>query len=301
MGQLQLFSRSDVAAMRDKTKARNYSPIAEEFRREHEGHREWGLRQRHARKERRLQAAAREVAAPPTSTERPAVRVPSPAPIPADPPRPSMPIAASKSAASPHPPADPLRSQRREIPIDQRRSTDTTRPPATRVEASRPADVRPEVPSPTAPQPSASRPVPSRPAPPQPAPPQAAPSPLAALRPAVFPSGASWPSHFRTGRAGPTTAKPQAPPAPAEEPLSARWKSQPHRVGPGPARRRATPGRGRRPAMAIPRGHRAPSDLNFLAASEFNIALRIEHRDRMHNWVRRRASRWKLCRSRHPP
>ncbi len=54
MGQLQLFSRAEVTAMRDRTKARNYSAEADAFRREHARHREWGLVQRHARKWRRL-------------------------------------------------------------------------------------------------------------------------------------------------------------------------------------------------------------------------------------------------------
>jgi hypothetical protein len=40
--------------MRDRTKARNYSPAAEEFRREHKRHRDWGLAQRHGRRLRQL-------------------------------------------------------------------------------------------------------------------------------------------------------------------------------------------------------------------------------------------------------
>jgi hypothetical protein len=50
MAQLELFPRSQVASWRDRTTSRNYSPEAEEFRREHERHREWGLRQRHGRR-----------------------------------------------------------------------------------------------------------------------------------------------------------------------------------------------------------------------------------------------------------
>lgn len=42
--------------MRDRSKARNYSPEGEEFRREHQRHRAWGLTQRYAQKRRRLQA-----------------------------------------------------------------------------------------------------------------------------------------------------------------------------------------------------------------------------------------------------
>ncbi|MCW2137604.1 hypothetical protein BXY51_002147 [Actinoplanes cyaneus] len=50
VAQISLFSRTELAGMRDRTLARNYSAEAEEFRRDHERHRAWGLRQRHARK-----------------------------------------------------------------------------------------------------------------------------------------------------------------------------------------------------------------------------------------------------------
>ncbi|MCW2135710.1 hypothetical protein BXY51_000232 [Actinoplanes cyaneus] len=50
VAQMSLFSRAELAGMRDRTLARNYSAEREEFRREHERHRAWGLRQRHARK-----------------------------------------------------------------------------------------------------------------------------------------------------------------------------------------------------------------------------------------------------------
>jgi hypothetical protein len=56
--QLQLFTRAELTAMRDRTKSRSYSPEADEFRRVHERHRAWGLQQRHARKLRRLQGTA---------------------------------------------------------------------------------------------------------------------------------------------------------------------------------------------------------------------------------------------------
>ena len=48
--QLQLFSRSATAAMRDRTKRRNYSPEKEEFRLDHARRRRWGLKRRHAQK-----------------------------------------------------------------------------------------------------------------------------------------------------------------------------------------------------------------------------------------------------------
>jgi len=63
MGQIGLFSRAELATMRDTTKRRNYSAEAEQFRREHERHREWGLAQRHARKLIRLYGSTANAAA----------------------------------------------------------------------------------------------------------------------------------------------------------------------------------------------------------------------------------------------
>ncbi|MER7007667.1 hypothetical protein ABT297_32130 [Dactylosporangium sp. NPDC000555] len=54
MGQLGLFSRAELAAMRDRTRSRRYSPAKEQFRREHARHRDWGLARRHAEKLRRV-------------------------------------------------------------------------------------------------------------------------------------------------------------------------------------------------------------------------------------------------------
>jgi hypothetical protein len=48
MGQLQLFTRAELAGMRDRTRARNYSVDRDEFRREHEHRRSWGLQRRNA-------------------------------------------------------------------------------------------------------------------------------------------------------------------------------------------------------------------------------------------------------------
>lgn len=50
MAQLSLFSRLEVAAWRDRTKSRRYSPDMEEFRRDHARRRSWGLKRRHAAK-----------------------------------------------------------------------------------------------------------------------------------------------------------------------------------------------------------------------------------------------------------
>jgi hypothetical protein len=56
MRQLQFFTTKELAAMRDRTASRGYSPAGEEFRRVHERHRSWGLIQRHARTLRRNRA-----------------------------------------------------------------------------------------------------------------------------------------------------------------------------------------------------------------------------------------------------
>ena len=54
MRQLSLFTPAQVAGMRDRTASRNYSPGRDQFRREHERHRAWGLARRHAERLRRL-------------------------------------------------------------------------------------------------------------------------------------------------------------------------------------------------------------------------------------------------------
>ena len=48
MSQPSLFSRSELATMRDRTKARNYSPERDAFRRDHQRRRNHGKAQRHA-------------------------------------------------------------------------------------------------------------------------------------------------------------------------------------------------------------------------------------------------------------
>ena len=50
MGQLSMFSRAELSAMRDRTARRNYSAAAEEFRREHQRRRSWGLMRRQEEK-----------------------------------------------------------------------------------------------------------------------------------------------------------------------------------------------------------------------------------------------------------
>lgn len=56
MRQLELFTRSEVAHMRDRTAARNYSPDKEAFRKQHERHRAWGLVERHRERMRHLRS-----------------------------------------------------------------------------------------------------------------------------------------------------------------------------------------------------------------------------------------------------
>ena len=60
--QLSLFTRPATAAMRDRTKTRNYSPEKEEFRRDHARRRRWGLARRHAQKLCRTHGCSRECA-----------------------------------------------------------------------------------------------------------------------------------------------------------------------------------------------------------------------------------------------
>src|SRR4051812_18827382 len=82
MGQLELFSRSQIAAVRDRTASRNYSPAQDAFRREHERHREWGLRQRHGRRLMYLRIYGEGAAPADRTTGQPATQTPTPAPAP---------------------------------------------------------------------------------------------------------------------------------------------------------------------------------------------------------------------------
>ncbi|MET8154002.1 hypothetical protein, partial [Actinoplanes sp. NPDC005259] len=80
--QLQFFSRGELAAMRDRTASRNYSPERDQFRRDHERHRRWGLTQRHARRLRQLRDQHDDHAAPdptePHTTNPPPTRATGP-------------------------------------------------------------------------------------------------------------------------------------------------------------------------------------------------------------------------------
>src|SRR5689334_10236036 len=101
MRQLQLFTKVELAAMRDRTKSRNYSPARDAFRREHERHRAWGLAQRHAERLRRIRESGRDrsAASPDGRRETPApARMPAPAPAPAQ-----MPARAPNRTPAPAP------------------------------------------------------------------------------------------------------------------------------------------------------------------------------------------------------
>src|SRR5690242_14888799 len=74
---MQLFSKTELAAMRDRTRVRRYSPAGEEFRREHERHRTWGLARRHAERLRRAHAAT-----PPATMAGPDAEGPGRGPVP---------------------------------------------------------------------------------------------------------------------------------------------------------------------------------------------------------------------------
>ncbi|WP_433606364.1 SDR family NAD(P)-dependent oxidoreductase [Dactylosporangium sp. CA-139114] len=58
MGQMQLFSARELAAMRDRTKAKHWWPGKDEFRKEAQRRRDWGLVRRHAEKLRRIHEPA---------------------------------------------------------------------------------------------------------------------------------------------------------------------------------------------------------------------------------------------------
>jgi hypothetical protein len=59
MRQLQLFTNTELAGMRDRTASRNYSPERDEFRRDHERHRAWGKARQHAERLRRVRDSQR--------------------------------------------------------------------------------------------------------------------------------------------------------------------------------------------------------------------------------------------------
>jgi len=109
--QLSLFDRATTTAMRDRTKSRNYSPERDEFRRDHERRRYWGLKRRHAEKLRRLHGDP----TPPTTVP----DQPRPTPPPPAVPAPAVPA----PAATTPPPASPDPAMRTPQPAHPRVNT----------------------------------------------------------------------------------------------------------------------------------------------------------------------------------
>jgi outer membrane biosynthesis protein TonB len=114
VGQMSLFGRAELTAMRDTTRRRNYSPRNEAFRREHKRHRDWGLTQRHAEKLRQLTDETPEPAEPPQEPTTPPEPEPAPSPeAPAD--------------ASPSTPSKPSTPRRTPLPRPARRRRDAAK------------------------------------------------------------------------------------------------------------------------------------------------------------------------------
>ena len=140
MGQLSLFSRGEIAGMRDWSAARNHCPERDAFRREHERHRVWGLQRRHAAKLRHLQQHRSEPpsvtatrSAPPRSAN-PARPIPTAqaSPPPAPSPRPAAPGRKPPigQARSPQPPSVQAPSPR-VVTLARQPPTREARPPRT--------------------------------------------------------------------------------------------------------------------------------------------------------------------------
>ena len=157
MRQLQLFTTAQLAAMRDRTASRNYSPERDAFRREHQRHRTWGLVQRHSERLRRTRDRdhARPLAVTDTDPHRRATRAPAPTPGPA---------AALAPARTPS--SAPARGPgRAAVLVPARGSAPASAPAAAVISASAPAPAPASAPSPvrataTAPA-SASAPAPA--------------------------------------------------------------------------------------------------------------------------------------------
>jgi hypothetical protein len=130
MGQLSLFSRAETAAMRDRTKARNYDPERDEFRRQQRFRRGWGLQRRHAEKLRRLRESGA-VSRPPSARANGQVRPVTCAS------RPTHRGPASRQAA----------------PAKEAARPSAARPSAPRLPVTRPSAARPSAPRPSAPRP----------------------------------------------------------------------------------------------------------------------------------------------------
>ncbi|MCW2141531.1 hypothetical protein BXY51_006115 [Actinoplanes cyaneus] len=188
VAQMSLFSRGELAGMRDRTLARNYSAEAEKFRRDHERHRAWGLRQRHARKLVRAGWGASAAWAAVTAGED---QPRQSAPVIAAPSQPARPAAsASAPAAAPSVGRSPG-----ETPLSSQHVSGATTPSNPQLAPSSPGPAKPQVasssPGPANPQPASSSPGSAKPqvAPGSPAPasPQVAVCPRSPASPQLGP------------------------------------------------------------------------------------------------------------------
>jgi len=135
--QLSLFDRATTTAMRDRTKSRNYSAERDQFRRDHERRRYWGLQRRHAEKLRRIHGD------PPPPTIAPEQPRPTPTP-------PAVPAAVS----TPAPPAVPAAAAvSTPPPVSSDRSAPTPQPAHASM-------ARPVAAAPTAPRPTTKKRIP---------------------------------------------------------------------------------------------------------------------------------------------
>ena len=131
MAQMSLFSRVEIAKMRDRTAGRNYSAERDAFRREHEKHRAWGLQQRHAAKLRRLQRDRSVSLAGPAKREdhtRAAMPVRRPPARPTEPPQ--APSAQTPSAQAPSAQAPAAQAPAAQAPAAQAERASVTKPAA---------------------------------------------------------------------------------------------------------------------------------------------------------------------------
>jgi hypothetical protein len=128
MRQLQLFTSTELAGMRDRIASPRHSPGHDTFRREHERHRAWGLIQRHGERLRRLRnsSCASPAVNPPESRQQSRSQDPSACPSPAP-----VPLEQEQCRAQSRPaPSRPAQNR-----PAQSRNTATNREPAHRREA----------------------------------------------------------------------------------------------------------------------------------------------------------------------
>jgi hypothetical protein len=173
-----LFSRAEIAGMRDWAAARNHCPERDAFRREHERHRAWGLQRRHAAK---LRHVRQQRSAPPAAPAAPATRGNHPRPAiaarrpptwqaeTAQPPpaRATTPQATATKTPTPQPPPAPATTP-------QATATKTPAPQAPPAPATTPQATATKTPAPQAPPAPATTPQATATKTPTPQPPPAA-------------------------------------------------------------------------------------------------------------------------------